>query len=120
MTKKGNWEALMAMPKIMHDGLAADYTVIDEIHRRLQKHPERNPLRVSAFTELVELAILAWGEDSSIGDNPYEYLENLFDLNPETRQKLVRRGYLLDVEVAIKPDTTDESAEASVEPLSHS
>lgn len=119
MTKKGNWEALMAMPKIMHDGLAADYTVIDEIHRRLQKHPERNPLRVSAFTELVELAILAWGEDSSIGDNPDEYLENLFDLNPETRQKLVRRGYLLDVEVTVEPDPADDTTEAPVEALSH-
>lgn len=116
---KGNWDALDANPNILHDGLAADFAVVIAIHRRLQKHPERNPLRVFAFTELVGLAIAAW-DDESIGNNPDDYINNLLDLYPGIRQKLIDRGYLSDVEVAVEADTADDAAEAPVEALSHS
>lgn len=119
MIKPGYWAALDAFPDDIRSGMRSDYEIIDVIAARLGKHRSRNPLKSTQVKALIDHAIATW-DDPSIGRDPETYLANLFVQQPQIKQRLVNAGHLLDVDVTVEPDSTDNTPKESIDSTSNS
>lgn len=112
MVNKGYWKTLDAAPKHIRDGLSADYRLIDAIEKDLGKG--HSPFDDPEVIELMDSAIKTWNNPSIGMDRP-TYLKNFYVIYPYVLDGLVQAGYSSDIEVAVEPDSSNNSPETAVD-----
>lgn len=86
-------EPLTHYPEPLRSALLAERDLIDGIHKRVVKHPERNPMTNRNVRKLAEIAYQCFSKINSEPLSFEDYFEDTRTIHPQVDKDLTNHGY---------------------------